>query len=54
MAEAPDNIEQLLIEVQKTIRDNKQFLEKLLDEANKVDSEEDSETMAGEEDFVEL
>ena len=54
MAEVPDDLEQLLMEVRKTITDNKQFLEKLMDEEIEVDSENDSEALAGGEDFEEL
>ena len=54
MAEAPDDLENLLTEVRKTISDNKQFLEKLIDETIEVDAEDNSETVAGEEDFEEL
>jgi hypothetical protein len=54
MAETPDELEKLLSEVRKTISDNKQFLEKLVDEAIEVDSEDEPETVAGEEDFEEL
>ena len=54
MAEVPEAIETLITEVRKTIRDNKQFLEKLLDEATEVDSGDDSEAVTGKEDFEEL
>jgi hypothetical protein len=54
MAEAPGDLEKLLVEVRKTISDNKQFLEELLDEAIEVDSEDDSEVVTGEGDFEEL
>lgn len=54
MAEAPDDLEKLLTDVRKTICDNNLFLEKLLGEATDVDSEDDSEVVAGEEDFEEL
>jgi hypothetical protein len=54
MAETPDDLEKLLTEVRKTISDNRQFLEKLVDEAIEVDSDEEPETMATEEDFEEL
>jgi len=55
MAEAPDYLEKLLTDVQKTISDNKQFLEKLAYEATEVVSEEDdSESATIEEDFEEL
>jgi hypothetical protein len=51
MAE-PDDLEKLLAEVRRTISDNRQFLEKLVDEAVEEDSEEETETV--EEDFEEL
>jgi hypothetical protein len=54
MAETPDDLEKLLAEVRKTISDNRQFLEKLVNEAIEGDAEDDSEAVAGEEDFEEL
>ena len=54
MAEAPDDLENLLAEVRKTICDNKQFLEKLVDEAIEIDSEDNQESETREEDFEEL
>jgi hypothetical protein len=54
MAEAPDDLEKLLTDVRKTISDNKQFLEKLVDETTEVDSEEDSSVTPGEDAFEEL
>ena len=42
MAE-PDDLEKLLAEVRKTISDNRQFLEKLVDEADVEDTEEETE-----------
>ncbi|MEI6207038.1 MAG: hypothetical protein WCP20_09665 [Desulfuromonadales bacterium] len=54
MAEAPDDLEKLLIEVRKTISDNRQFLEKLSDEAVEVEAEDGTEVVAREEDFEEL
>lgn len=54
MAEAPDDLDKLLTDVLKTISDNKQFLEKLKDEAIEVDSEEGSEAAQDEDDFEEL
>ena len=53
MAE-PDDLEKLLADVRKTISDNKQFLEKLVDEADQDDSEEETEAVTVEEDFEEL
>ena len=54
MSEVPDDLETLLAEVRKTISDNKLFLEKLVDEAIEVDSEDGPEAAAGEEDYEEL
>jgi hypothetical protein len=54
MSTDPDDLELLLTDVRKTITDNKQFLEKLVDEAIEVDSEDDSEAAASEDDFEEL
>jgi hypothetical protein len=54
MSEAPDELEKLLTEVRKTISDNKLFLEKLVNEAIEVDSEDDPEEGANGEDFEEL
>lgn len=54
MAEAPDDLEKLLTDVRRTISDNKLFLEKLVDDAIEVDSEDDAETAAVDEDFEEL
>ncbi|MBC8019423.1 MAG: hypothetical protein H7X83_13015 [Verrucomicrobia bacterium] len=54
MSTAPDDLETLLTDVRKTISDNKLFLEKLVDEAVEDDSEDETETMAVEEDFEEL
>jgi hypothetical protein len=49
-----DDLEKLLADVRKTISDNKQFLEKLVDEADEDDSEEETEAVTVEEDFEEL
>jgi hypothetical protein len=54
MSTIPDELEILLSDVRKTINDNKQFLDKLVDEAIEVDTEEESEVVATEEDFEEL
>ena len=54
MTDASDDLDKLLADVRKTITDNKQFLEKLVDEAIEVDSENDSEAVADEGDFEEL
>jgi len=53
MAE-PDELEKLLADVRKTISDNKQFLEKLVDEAVEDDSEDEMEAVTVEEEFEEL
>jgi hypothetical protein len=50
----PDDLEKLLLDVRKTISDNRQFLEKLVDETVEEDSGEDTETRVAEEDFEEL
>ena len=49
-----DDLEKLLADVRKTITDNKQFLEKLVDESVEDDSEAEAESMTVEEDFEEL
>lgn len=54
MTEAIDDLEKLLMEVRKTISDNKHFLEKLVDEAIEVESDSESEVEVGEEEFEEL
>jgi hypothetical protein len=54
MADVADDLEKLLSDVRKTISDNKQFLEKLVDEAVEDDSEDETEAIAVEEDFEEL
>jgi len=54
MPTVPDDLEALLTDVRKTISDNKQFLEKLVDEAVEDDSEDETEAVAVEEDFEEL
>jgi hypothetical protein len=53
MAE-PDDLDKLLADVRKTISDNKQFLEKLVDETAEDDSEDEKEVVVAEEDFEEL
>jgi hypothetical protein len=53
MAE-PDELDKLLADVRKTISDNKQFLDKLVDESVGDDSEDESEAVTVEEDFEEL
>jgi len=54
MSTESDDLETLLTEVRKTITDNKQFLDKLLDEEIEVDSEEEPEVAVSEDDFEEL
>lgn len=54
MADAVDELDKLLADVRKTISDNRQFLEKLVDEAVEDDPEEETEAMTAEEDFEEL
>ncbi len=54
MAEAPDDLEILISEVRKTISDNRQFLKKLVDEADGDISEDEDEEVSAEEDFEEL
>lgn len=50
----PDDLEKLLAEVRRTITDNRQFLDKLVDEADEDDSEDETEEVTVEEDFEEL
>ena len=50
----PDDLEKLLADVRKTISDNRQFLDKLVDEAVEEDSEEETEAKMAEEEFEEL
>jgi hypothetical protein len=54
MASVPDDLEKLLTDVRKTISDNRQFLDKLVDEAVEDDSEDETDAMTVEEDFEEL
>ncbi|MBL0225189.1 MAG: hypothetical protein IPQ16_06305 [Geobacteraceae bacterium] len=54
MADAVDELDKLLADVRKTISDNRQFLEKLVDEAVEDDPEDETEAMTAEEDFEEL
>lgn len=49
-----DDLEKLLLDVRKTIIDNKQFLDKLVDETVEEDSEEEAGTATAGEDFEEL
>lgn len=50
----PDDLDKLLAEVRKTISDNRQFLEKLVDEAVEDDAEDETEAVIAVEDFEEL
>lgn len=52
MADDSEELEKLLLDVRKTISDNRFFLDKLLDETVDDVSEEDVEKMEG--DFEEL
>ena len=54
MADMADDLEKLLADVRKTISENKQFLEKLVDEAVEDDSEDETDALTLEEDFEEL
>ena len=56
MAEAPDDLEKLLLDVRKTISDNKVFMERLVAEALETDPEpeDDLDGDPGEGDFEEL
>lgn len=54
MAQETDDLEKLLSEVRKTISDNKQFLEKIIDEEVEIDTEEEIEVAPIEEEFEEL
>jgi hypothetical protein len=54
MADEAGDLEKLLSDVRKTISDNRQFIERLVDESVEDDSEDGVETVAGEEEFEEL
>ena len=54
MADVADDLDKLLLDVRKTISDNKQFLEKLVDETVEDDSGDEKGAMTVEEDFEEL
>ena len=49
-----NDLDKLLADVRKTISDNKQFLDKLVDEEGEDDSEDEIESVTFEEDFEEL
>ena len=54
MADMADDLDKLLADVRKTISDNKQFLDKLVDEEVEDESEDEIEAVTVEEDFEEL
>ncbi|MDD2539856.1 MAG: hypothetical protein PHH28_02285 [Desulfuromonadaceae bacterium] len=54
MPNVADDLDKLLSEVRKTISDNKQFLEKLLDETVEDDAGNEAETIPIDEEFEEL
>jgi len=54
MTATQDELEKLLTDVRKTISDNKQFLDKLVDDVMEDDSRDETEETAAEEDFEEL
>ena len=54
MADVADDLDKLLSDVRKTISDNKQFLEKLVDETVVDDSGDETEAMTVEQDYEEL
>lgn len=49
-----DDLEKLLAEVCKTISDNRQFLDKFVEESFEVDSDENFEDVASEDELEEL
>jgi hypothetical protein len=49
-----DDLEKLLSDVRRTISDNKQFLEKLVDETVEDDSRDEADVAAVEDEFEEL
>ncbi|MDA8413742.1 MAG: hypothetical protein M0023_08130 [Desulfobacteraceae bacterium] len=54
MASVADDLEKLLEDVRKTISDNRQFLDKLVDETVDDDSGDETEPVSIEEDYEEL
>jgi hypothetical protein len=54
MSEATDDLAKLLLDVRKTISDNRLFLDKLVDESVEDNAEEETVTIVVEEDFEEL
>jgi hypothetical protein len=54
MTDVADDLEKLLTDVRRTISDNRQFLEKLVDETVEDDLRNETEATAVDEDFEEL
>jgi hypothetical protein len=54
MADVPDDLEKLLLDVRKTIFDNKLFLEKLVDETVECTVMDETDVATGEDGFEEL
>ena len=54
MTDVADDLEKLLTDVRKTISDNRQFLEMLVDETVDDDSVDETEPTAVDEGFEEL
>jgi len=54
MADVADDLEKLLLDVRRTISENKQFLEKLVDETVEDDSRDETDATAVDEEFEEL
>jgi len=54
MADVADDLVKLLSDVRKTISENKQFLDKLVDETIEDESEDETEATNAEEEFEEL
>ena len=54
MADVADDLDKLLADVRKTISDNRQFLERLVDEKVEDDARGEAEATSVEEDFEEL
>jgi hypothetical protein len=54
MLDAPDELDKLVLEIRKTISDNRQFLEKLVDETVEDDDEDQEDEASTAEDFEEL
>ena len=54
MADVADDLDQLLSDVRKTISDNKQFLEKLVDETVEDDSGDETAATTVDVDYEEL